>query len=204
MKVKLVIQAGHNPPKDPGAIAGKIIEAYENLKMEARVHKALYEMFTKTPDLIPEIKAFRGNIAWKATQINLFNPLLAVELHFNAASSDKAKGHETIYSLNPESKELAEDIDFHLDRALPDHSDRGIKVGYYRQDPSRGLIGLFRRVLCPCVIPEPLFITNAADRAILRNDEKMEKIAWAIARGIMTFIRRKVGWSLTKEVSHAD
>ena len=191
-QVKLVVQAGHNPPEDPGAVYGGVVEALENRKLEARVHLAVYQL-AADDDMDVEIKAFRGSIAWKAAQINLYNPVCAVELHHNAASSVKARGHETIYSLHPDSADLAKDIDHYLDLALPNH-DRGIKVGWFRQDPSRGLVGLFRRVHRPCVIPEPLFITNRDDRDILRDETKMNEIALAIARGIMAFVKRKLGW----------
>lgn len=83
--------------------------------------------------------------------------VLAVELHFNSAGSYFARGCETLYHSDSTYADI-----FHksfMETALDIvETDRGTKIGWYRQDPKLGRISFLKRTRCPALILEPMFM----------------------------------------------
>lgn len=85
----------------------------------------------------------------------------AIELHFNAAASDKATGHEWLHwHASVPGRSLAQCLQRRMVETFPEHKNRGIK-------PVRALAenggGFLKKTHCPAVICEPFFGTNPND-----------------------------------------
>lgn len=112
-----------------------------------------------------------GTLPEKVHFINIHNPIMALEIHFNASPNAKAKGFETLYYPGSEKgKALATATNEALSMCFA--SNRGVKEGWYRQD-SPGVkdydgdiecdespLYFLKKTKCPAVILEPEFIHN--------------------------------------------
>ena len=112
-----------------------------------------------------------GTLPEKVHFINTHNPILALEIHFNASENAKAKGFETLYYPGSEKGEalaiLTNDA-----LAMCFANNRGVKEGWYRQDRpgykdydgdidgDETPLYFLQKTKCPAVIIEPEFIHN--------------------------------------------
>jgi N-acetylmuramoyl-L-alanine amidase len=178
--MKIAISAGHTPV-DPGATTGINSE---------------YGLTSEIVGRCVNLLSQRGYEVWligadsNAKQIEKINQLDAdcgLELHFNSCSDPDVQGCETLYSGSQKGKSLAELIQKRLVSALKT-ADRGVKIGYYRQDRSQPVIPMLRLTNCPFVIPEPLFLSAAGDFSKLNT----ELVAKALCQGIEDFFKSKL------------
>lgn len=128
---------------------------------------------------------YTSAMTWLAKVVGEWKADAAVELHFNAADSKSAKGHEWLYwGKSERSKQLATEINYEFEHEVEALKPRGIKPLDSR---SRG--ALFCRLLpCPAVIAEPFFGTNKADWQIA--EVQKSDIADCIAYGIIIWADR--------------
>lgn len=84
---------------------------------------------------------------------------LAVEIHFNAATPT-ARGSETLHAPGSvRGAVLAADLQAVLARHfLP---NRGIKPGFYQQNPAKGPLAFLVQTRCAALIVEPAFVYQA-------------------------------------------
>ncbi len=147
----ICLSAGHHPTK-PGACFGAFCEHDEAVRWVDIVCQIIGDDAIRVPP---------GVLKDKVEFINARLPLLAVEIHFNAAvdadGNSVGQGCETLYYPNSEiGKDYAGIIQRHLAPVFP--PDRGIKEGWYRMDPKRGPDYFLRKTRCPAIIVEPEFI----------------------------------------------
>lgn len=126
-------------------------------------------------------QGYAAAMRWVADQLAARGADVAVELHFNAASSPAARGHEWLYwHTSKAGKRLAESIEYEFRLQLPPNliPDRGAKPV---ESFGRGS-EFVRRTHCPAVIAEPFFGSNDDDWKLASTNQ--DKIAIAIANGI--------------------
>lgn len=176
----VAIAAGHCPP-DLGAACQGYFEFKEVVRIAIYVADILHER------CICSVMEYYGSLRRKVRDINFLTPDVAVEIHLNAAHDTSAHGCEVLHFKNsPSAVNLAQCIQDELvcdvelfDRKIK--SDRHLRRYLY----------FLRKTRCPAVIVEPLFITNAKDRVLLRNGGHM-RLAKEIADGIEKHLKGKL------------
>lgn len=143
----IFLSAGHHRSA-PGAAWKGFVEHTEAVNW-------VDQMFRLMPGatIIPFVELSR-KIAWVNARCKSSDIL--VEVHFNAATPT-ARGCETLYAPgSTKGRELATDLQLVLSQFFK--PDRGIKEGWYQQDPNKGPLALLARTRCTSVIIEPEFV----------------------------------------------
>jgi len=109
---------------------------------------------------------------------NEINADVFVSIHQNSGSSS-ATGTETLYYPTAEKKALAQALQKAMSRTVG-LKDRGIV-----ERP--GLV-VTRETKMPSALVEVAFLTNANDLQLLNSDSFQQKVAQAIAEGIVDFL----------------
>lgn len=126
--------------------------------------------YSRTGDTYPSITA-------RANQANSLNVTAFVSIHLNSADNKSANGIETlVYSTKGTAYELAGKIQKNMVEATK-WTDRGIKA---RPD-----LGVLRLTKMPADLVECGFISNDKEAQELFKPEIQDKIAEAIANGIV-------------------
>lgn len=111
---------------------------------------------------------------------------IALETHFNKFSNASVKGCETLfYKGSTRGENLADSIQNSLLAYLGVH-DRGLLA--------RDNLAFLKQVKCTSIITEPFFLSNEEEvKRFLVNDRdtNLKNIAFAIANGIHSFIKRE-------------
>jgi N-acetylmuramoyl-L-alanine amidase len=167
---KVVVNGGHEPNVDPGALGSKATEAEVTQKLmllvSAYLEKAGCEvMAVQTADL-----ADICNVT------NRWGADILVSIHCNAFNQ-KAKGTETFaYYGSREGDSLAHHIQSQIVTSLAT-TNRGVKeAGFY----------VLKHSKCTAVLVETAFIDNKGDEQLLID--KTDEFARAIARGVTDYI----------------
>jgi N-acetylmuramoyl-L-alanine amidase len=179
-QVVIAIDPGHGG-RDPGAIGvGGIQEKLVNLEIARRVTQRLQSsgytvLMTRTDDreilLQPRVD--------QAVQANA---TIFVSIHTNALDRSGVRGIETYY-LKPDSENLATT----LHRAIvagsgaPDRGVRRARFFVVRETP----VGM------PSVLLELGYLTNPEEGRLLATSEYQDRLAQAIADGILTYLRNR-------------
>ena len=182
-KFTVVIDPGHGGP-DPGAIGiGGIRETDVVLEVSKIVKKLLSEkgvevMLTRKNevylDLPPRVSIANNN-----------NADIFVSIHANASRGKRGdiNGLETFYFRGWKGRLLAKRIQKHILRVSPGSPDRGVKQGKYY---------VIKNTRMPAVLVEIGFLTGRLDARRLEKTAHRERIAYAIAKGILEYLS-KVG-----------
>ena len=173
--MKIVINGGHMPSVDSGAVGSRSQEAEITQKLMllvmAYLEKAGCEvMGVQTADL-----------AEICDVTNRWGADIFVSIHCNAANK-KAKGTETFaYYGSREGDALAHHIQSQIVTSLAT-LNRGVKeAGFY----------VLKHTNCPAVLVECAFIDNKGDEQLLID--KTDDFARAIARGVTDYIVARGG-----------
>jgi N-acetylmuramoyl-L-alanine amidase len=147
----IFVSAGHYPSK-PGAT----FEGFAEYDEAALWADDIVEKLDGEAVLVPT-----GFLGHKVGFINARSPVLAIEIHFNAAQdadgNNVGRGCETLYYPGSDKGEkLAEIVHSALTPIFD--PDRGIKEGWYRMDEKNGPDYFLAKTTCPAVIIEPEFI----------------------------------------------
>jgi len=168
----VVIDAGHGA-HDSGARAvrgtSEKVVALDTAKRVAAIlrRRGFWVIETRTTDVF--IPLGRRVAISKGTRNSVF-----VSIHYNWARRSAARGVETFY-YSPQSQVLAQKVqrELSLSYATP---NRGVKRrGFY----------VLRKNSRPAILVECGFLSNPFDNAIAQNASKRQRIAEAIARGII-------------------
>lgn len=114
----------------------------------------------------------------RAYTANEANADLFVSVHTNAVTSRQAHGAEVlVYSLTSSSMPVAEDI-------LDNLTELGLRNRGVKPRPD---LTVLRRTAMPAVLVETAFIScdGGVDYQLLRSQDGRDKIADAIARGVL-------------------
>ena len=172
---KVVVNGGHEPNVDSGAVGSRSTEADITQKLmllvTAYLEKAGCEvMAVQTADL-----ADICNVT------NRWGADILVSIHCNAFNQ-KAKGTETFaYYGSREGDALAHHIQSQIVTSLAT-TNRGVKeAGFY----------VLKHTKCTAVLVETAFIDNKGDEQLLLD--KTDEFARAIARGVTDYIVARGG-----------
>lgn len=168
--MKIVINGGHMPSVDPGAVGSRVTEAEITQKLmllvAAYLEKAGCEvMAVQTADL-----------AEICDVTNRWGADILVSIHCNAFNQ-KAKGTETFaYHGSREGDALAHHIQSQIVTSLAT-LNRGVKeAGFY----------VLKHTKCTAALVECAFIDNKGDEQLLID--RMDDFARAIARGVTDYV----------------
>lgn len=173
--MKIVVNGGHEPNVDSGAVGSRSTEAEITQKLmllvSAYLEKAGCEvMAVQTADL-----------AEICNVTNKWGADILVSIHCNAFNQ-KAKGTETFaYYGSREGDALAHHIQSQIVTSLAT-TNRGVKeAGFYA----------LKHTKCTAVLVETAFIDNKGDEQLLLD--KTDEFARAIARGVTDYIVARGG-----------
>lgn len=116
--------------------------------------------------------------------LNEEDPVLTVSIHQNSYSDPAVSGPQVFYYENSEEgKTLAEILQESLNRMLEPGRPRKVKgnTSYYLLKRSKGTL----------VIVECGFLTSPAEAELLQDTEYQQRIAEAIAEGILKYVKEK-------------
>jgi len=170
----VAIDPGHGG-KDPGAIgATGLVEKDVVLDVGLRLRDVLRRqsvrtVMTREADVFVDL-ADRVPLALRA------GATVFVSVHANASTRGVIRGVETYY-LKPNSLQLATWIQEEMGRSLG-IPDRGIRTANFK---------VLRDSPVPAVLVEIGYLTNLEDEALLRTPAFRQKVAEAIARGVVRF-----------------
>ncbi|MGB3494907.1 MAG: N-acetylmuramoyl-L-alanine amidase [Elainellaceae cyanobacterium] len=179
-RVVVVIDPGHGG-RDPGAIGiGGLRETNVVLPVSARVANLLQQqgvavVMTRSTEQTVSLEG-RVQIAERA------NAALFVSIHANAISMSRpdVNGIETYYASS-QGLALAQSIHNSLLQAVGG-PDRGVRQARFY---------VIRRTSMPASLVETGFVTGARDAPLLRDPAYQERVAQAIARGILQYIQQR-------------
>ena len=180
-KFYVVIDPGHGGP-DSGAIGiGGLRETDVVLDVSKIVtnilnKKGVKVKMTRTNEIDLDLGP-RVSIA-NNTKADIF-----VSIHANASVGKKRNinGLETFYYSGWKGRLLAEKIQKQIIKVSPGSPDRGVRRGNYF---------VIKQTNMPAVLVEIGFVTGKLDGSRLSKDMHRERVAYAIARGILEYLER--------------
>ena len=192
----VVIDPGHGG-NDEGARGGGLKEKDLTLDLAFRVEKLLGTF--NFPTVLTRRDDTYVPLSERAAIANKIDNAIFLSLHFNHSRDSSATGVETFYAtakVPPESAwtwigffskpeqppgDNGEDLAGYIQTSLvtrTDAANRGIKA--------RELY-VVRHTRCPAVLVEGGFINNPLDARLIGNTEYRDRLAKAIAEGVMTY-----------------
>ena len=171
--MKIVVNGGHEPNVDSGAVGSRSTEAEVTQKLMLLVSDYLEKAGCKV------MAVQTADLAEICNVTNRWGADILVSIHCNAFNK-KAKGTETFcYYGSREGDALAHHIQSQIVTSLAT-ADRGVKeAGYY----------VLKHTKCPAVLVETAFIDNKGDEQLLLD--KTDEFARAIARGVTDYVSAK-------------
>jgi len=167
--MKIMVNGGHFPGLDPGAIGRQSEEAL--ICRELMELTAGYLMAAG----MEAVTVQENELADIVAASNMSGADLFLSIHCNASKNPIPRGTETYY-YSDEGKLLAACVQQQIVRALH-MADRGVKPGRW--------LYVLRNTEAVGILVETAFISNAADELLLR--EKTDAFARAIARGVTDY-----------------
>ena len=180
-KFYVVIDPGHGGP-DSGAIGiGGLRETDVVLDVSKIVTNILNKKGVK-------VKMTRTNeidldLGPRVSMANNTKADIFVSIHANASVGKKRNinGLETFYYSGWKGRLLAEKIQKQIIKVSPGSPDRGVRRGRYF---------VIKQTNMPAVLVEIGFVTGKLDGTRLRKDMHRERVAYAIAKGILEYLAR--------------
>ncbi|OUQ34822.1 N-acetylmuramoyl-L-alanine amidase [Massilimicrobiota timonensis] len=176
----VVIDPGHGD-WDPGANVGNVLEKDISLTTSKAIEQALDEanikaVLTRETDISLSDNKI-DDLKKRAAKSAENNANYFVSIHVNSFDeSDEVSGFE-IYKKNDESHSLAQNIGKNIE-TLNYSKNRGILDGGKS-------LQVLRDNMVPSVLIELGYLNNDNDYSYLSNDEKLQEMGKAIAKGII-------------------
>ena len=180
-KFYVVIDPGHGGP-DPGAIGiGGLRETEVVLDVSKRIKKLLIEkgvMVRLTRNNEVDLDLPPRVLIANTTDADIF-----VSIHANASRGKRRdiNGLETFYYAGWRGRLLAKNIQKQILKVSPGSPDRGVRQGRYF---------VIKNTSMPAVLVEIGFLTGRLDARRLENSIHRQRIAYAITKGILTYLSR--------------
>lgn len=171
--MKIVVNGGHEPNVDSGAVGSRSTEAEVTQKLMLLVSAYLEQAGCKV------MAVQTADLAEICNVTNRWGADILVSIHCNAFNQ-KAKGTETFaYHGSREGDALAHYIQSQIVTSLAT-MNRGVKeAGFY----------VLKHTKCTAVLVETAFIDNKGDEQLLLD--KTDEFARAIARGVTDYVSAK-------------
>ncbi len=172
----VVLDAGHGG-NDPGAVRGDVQEKEVTLQIIAKLKKVLESkgariVLTRSDDTFVSLED-------RVKITNTVSPNLFLSVHINSLeSTSNIYGIETYFQTD-QSRPLADRVHSSLVSGLgaPDRSVR--KARFY----------VINHTPVPAILAEVGYITNKAERDRLISSDYQQKVASALARGVMLYLQ---------------
>lgn len=189
----IVLDPGHGGA-DPGMLGiGGLEEKKINLEVSLRLQRVLEEkgftvVMTRETDrgLYDESSNSKKSqdMQRRIALINESKPVLTVSVHQNSYQDSSVKGPQVFYyEHSAEGEKLA--------KALQDSLNTGLNVERPRVEKANTTYYLLKRSEGTLVIAECGFLTNPDEAALLQTEEYQEKVAAALAEGILTYLEQE-------------
>ena len=181
---RIVLDAGHG-----GIDAGKVgvngaEEKTINLSIALKIQKILEKegievvMTRASGDRLADSQV--EDLKKRVEIMNEENPVLAVSIHQNSYHEESVRGGQVFYYKDSaEGKKAAEMIQECLRALDPEHAkDAKANDTYY----------ILKKTEVPVAIAECGFLSNSAEAELLASEEYQEKVAQAVAEGIIQYM----------------
>jgi uncharacterized protein YoxC len=181
---RILISAGHTV-MDPGAIFKDLREGDLTRKIAQKVIPYLEKAKVEVQAVPLDLPLFQ-RIEWiNDTGYTAEQGDLLVEMHVNDADGTK-RGIECWYEANGDnpSQKLAAVLQDTLCADLK-YDSQGIKSEFEHE---LGMLTFLNRTNPAAVIAETLFMDNAEDIEILKDDEKLDELAKHVAKAILRYL----------------
>lgn len=178
--MRIFLDAGHGG-KDSGAVGHGIQEKDIVLKIVQKMQALLQEyknadvkLSRSTDDFISLNQRTQRANDWKAD--------IFISVHCNSAASTAAKGFESYRYTNVDAGTVA------FQNVLHDEIMKAIGSSINDRGKKQNNFHVLRDSAMKAVLTENLFINNAADAALLKQDSFIEKLAQGHVNGIVKFL----------------
>lgn len=177
---KVFIGVGHGG-KDPGAVAGGLLEKDVNLVMALEMAQVLTRHgvevgLSRTAD---EDDTLQEELA----EAKAFAPDLAVEIHNNAGGGDGFEVYVQTGAHAKESRKLAQLMEAQVKQT--GQNSRGIKTRLMAG--GQDYFGWLRLNQCPAVLCEGAFL-DSADREIIDTEQEQQAFGQAYAKAALEYL----------------
>ena len=192
----VVIDPGHGG-NDEGARGGGLKEKDLTLDLALRVEKLLGTF--NFPTVLTRRDDTYVPLSERAAIANKIDNAIFLSLHFNHSRDSSATGVETFYATAKVPPESAWTWIGFFSKPEPPPGDNGEDLAGYIQTSlvtrtdaaNRGIkareLYVVRHTRCPAVLVEGGFINNPLDARLIGNAEYRDRLATAIAEGVMTY-----------------
>ena len=110
-----------------------------------------------------------------------------ISIHMNKFPVEKYRGLQVYYSENnPESLTLAQTVQDTVQDSLQNTSDRKVK-------PAGDSIYLMKNLEIPAILVECGFLSNEAERELLKDEDYQKKLALCFSAALLTYISSENG-----------
>ena len=179
----VVIDAGHGG-EDPGKVGvNGALEKDINLQIAKKVEEYLEKqgvqvVMTREVDQAEDSK--RKDMEKRVALINEVKPIIAVSVHQNSYTDPSVKGGQVFYYTDSEEGKNA--------ASFMQEELRKVDVENSRQIKSNDNYYMLKKTEVPIVIVECGFLSNVEEAEKLIDEEYQDKMAEAIAKGILGWI----------------
>ena len=196
----VVIDPGHGG-NDEGARGNGLKEKEVSLDLALRVEKLLGSY--NFPTVLTRRDDTYVALSERAAMANKIDNALFLSIHFNHSRDNAATGVETFYATEKVPPESAWTWVGFFNKPDPVPSDRGENLAGYIQTSlvsrtdaaNRGIkpreLYVVRHTRCPAVLVEGGFLNNPLDARLLGNADYLNRLAKAIADGVMTYQKNR-------------
>ncbi len=179
-KYKVVIDPGHGG-SDPGAVG---INGLRETDIVLDVSKKVSELLTKkgVTTILTRNHEKTLDLQPRVTKANNSKADVFVSIHANATRGKRrdVNGLETYYYSGYKGYSLAKNIHKEILSASLQSPDRGVR---------RSRFYVIRKTSMPAALVEIGFVTGMYDAALLRQKGYRDKMSFAIAKGILNFLK---------------
>ncbi len=180
----VVIDSGHGG-KDPGKVGvNGVNEADVNLKIAQKLKKILEAQGVTVIMTREDEGSLAGSksedMQKRVSIINEKKPALAVSVHQNSYSSEEVHGAQVFYYTNSAEGGKAARI---MQEALLD-----VDGDNKRKEKANDTYYMLKRTDVPVIIVECGFLSNRAEADLLVTEEYQDRLAEAIAKGILEYM----------------
>ena len=179
-KYKVVIDPGHGG-SDPGAVG---INGLRETDIVLEISKNVSEFLTKkgVKTILTRKKERTLDLQPRVSKANNSRSNAFVSIHANATRGKRSdvNGIETYYYSGSRGYSLAKNIHKQLLIASSQSPDRGIKKSRFY---------VIRKSSMPAALVEIGFVTGLYDAALLRQKAYRDQISFAIAKGILNYLK---------------
>jgi N-acetylmuramoyl-L-alanine amidase len=196
----VILDPGHGG-KDDGARANGLVEKELTLDLANRASKILQEfgfqaVLTRNDDTFLSLPE-------RAAIANRTEDSIMVSIHFNHASATSSTGVETFYASEKVPPESAWTwAGFFIQPKVIDTDNGEALAGFLQssmvdrtQSSNRGIKGrplyVVRHTRGPAALVECGFITNLFEAQLIANSEYRDRLAKAIAEGVMSYTKSR-------------